>query len=210
MNLQTDLHGPCMHFLTTYKVVFGQDTVIKWILFYSQDWSSEKRNNPILPTSLNPLMKYSTGVGHHDNSITESHTHQTSGPMDILITYSRHTTPMHYPTHNWTLPPHYQPTYLPTSRTTQIRRNTPTRTAFSSRMNTQILKKEDRNFNSLDINHVPISPRQHNSGALIGAGLMRPSIAPPSLHAVAVHKFKPITTQTVIEGQRLHPHSLNT
>lgn len=179
--------------------------------FHIQDWSSE-RHNPVLPTSLNPLMKYSTmGVGHHGNFVMESHTHKTSGPMDILITYSRHTTPTHYLTHSLTSSlPHKQSTYLPTSQATQIRRNTPTRTTLSSRdrMNTQALKNEDRNYN-MDISHPLLSPRQHDSGVLIGAGMMRPSIAPPSLHAVAVHKFKPVTAQTIVKGQRLYPHSLN-
>ncbi len=144
-------------------------------------------------------MKY-TPVSH-GNHVTGSHTHKTSGPMDILITYSRHTTPVKYPTHNWTLPQRqYDPNYLITNNNSQQgRRNMAT---LSTRHDSRSSKD-----GCTHTDHPPLSPRQQcssQSGQLIG-GLIRPTIAPHSLHAVAVHKFKPVTSQTMIKGHRLFP-----
>lgn len=145
-------------------------------------------------------MKY-TPVGHR-NLIKESHTLKGSGPMDIMITYSRHTTPRKYPTHDWTAPTRqYDPTYFITS---QARRNTVSRTKLSTRMDSRSSKTDDQ---CVTTDQPSLTPRQQcssQSGQLI-SGLVRPTIAPHSLHAVAVHKFKPVTSQTIIKGHSLFP-----
>lgn len=153
-------------------------------------------------------MKY-TPAGTGGDLVTESHTHKTSGPMDILITYSRHNTPSRYlTTHEWTSPPtarQYDPNYSITAKhSSEMRRNVAARTTLSSRMDSRSLKNEDQ---CVVTDHPPLSPRQQcssHSGHLVG-GLIRPTIAPQSLHAVAMHKFKPVTSQTMLKGHRLFP-----
>ena len=155
-------------------------------------------------------MKY-TPIGCHGNSMLESHTHKASGPMDILITYSRHTTPRNFPTQDWILPQYVQPRYVPSSHNAQIRRqitplSTQGRTTLLAHINTREVKTDDK---GPGIIQSPQSPQQHPviEGQLL-TGLMRPTLAPSSLQAVAVHKYKPVTAQTIIKGQRLYPHTL--
>ena len=64
---------------------------------------------------------------------------------------------------------------------------------------TEHVQAEDNHVQIEADNPKPFSPRP---GHLVG-GFVRPTIAPHSIHAVAVHRFKPITAHTIIKGKGL-------
>lgn len=141
--------------------------------------------------TLHPRMNYSALYGrlhgnhqtaHPPAHATHQYTHCEEGPMNISITYSRHLSspPTHKVAHSSNIMTSHQNPWE-SHTTTTLTTNSPASQTGA---------------------RLP-SSRPVTSQRLYLSSTLRPSIAPHAVRAAGIHRAKPITASTVVQGRRI-------
>lgn len=155
------------------------------------------------------MMKYSPLHAHPQGTDAptelERYTHHDQGPMGISITYSRHmeAAPIPNETRFHTRGHTYPLSINPVSKLL-LKHESKGQPLSSRTQDTAVVK-----MNNSHLTQTVTQYSWHSSRPVTTQykhyppGTVRPSIAPPGLMAVALHRVKPITATTVVRGRKI-------
>jgi len=155
------------------------------------------------------MMKYSPLHAHPQGTDAptelERYTHHDQGPMGISITYSRHmeAAPISNETRFHTRGHTYPQSINPVSKLL-LKHESKGQPLSSQIQDTAVVK-----MNNSHLRQTVTQYSWHSSRPVTTQykhyppGTVRPSIAPPGLMAVSLHRVKPITATTMVRGRKI-------